>query len=234
MITSAVGKAALKAREKAALEKWRGELARLEEQLEMLQELLGVARRAEEARQAAAEKKAKQAKEQAAAEANMSEAGACELVELVMKMNARLVNKSDTVDESGLTCTSSSCSSWRRVTSMSDASEHSLIFRANARPHLQNLGFALFEGGSEQGVSWQLVQATTFATRGREVAVIGLDIESIPRGVAQGRTRQAAQAVAREKAESTAGLNARWRRAPREEGETTWNSSCLILEKLRD
>ena len=86
------------AREKAALEKWRGELARLEEQLETLQESLGAARRAEEAKQAAAEKKAMQAKEQAAAEAHMSEAGACELVELVMKMNARFVNKSDTVD----------------------------------------------------------------------------------------------------------------------------------------
>jgi glycine/D-amino acid oxidase-like deaminating enzyme len=99
LITSAVGKAALNAREKAALEKWRGELARLEEQLEILQESLVVARRTEEAKQAAAEKKTKQAAEQAAADAHMSEAGACELVELVMlRMNARFVNKSDTVD----------------------------------------------------------------------------------------------------------------------------------------
>jgi hypothetical protein len=71
-------------------------LARFEKQLETLQESLGVARRAEEAKKATAEKKAKQATEQAAADAHMSEAGACELVELVMKMQARFTNKSDT------------------------------------------------------------------------------------------------------------------------------------------
>ena len=121
VIASAVGKASLNAREKSALERWRGELARFEEQLETLQESLGVARRVSLVIRG----------ERGGGEASGcgEEGQACSRssYERGRRLRAGRVCDEDerTLQEQvghgampcGLTCTSCSCSSWRRVTS---------------------------------------------------------------------------------------------------------------------
>ena len=98
-IESAMGRASLDSRQRAALEKTRADVQRLSTQIEDKQNDIKEARRMEEAKAKAAEKKEKEKEEKAAAEAHMSEAGAIHLVELVFKYSSRLCNTSDKVED---------------------------------------------------------------------------------------------------------------------------------------